>query len=137
MLIYRVEHSISNEGMFQSHTYSRIAQTPELYEKYRREIYNVIRNIPHIPCNEACNSGMEKLYLKMRNSDNMLFGCQSIEELKQYWLPDFNNLIKSLDECGFVLARYETDDYVTLITQVVFNKNNVIQKDIISLRSLL
>ena len=61
----------------------------------------------------------------MRNSDNMLFGCRSIEELKQYWLPDFNNLIKSLDECGFVLARYETADYVTLITQVVFNKNNV------------
>jgi hypothetical protein len=48
-----------------------------------------------------------------------------------------NNLINSLDKCGFVLAVYEVNHYVSLLTQVVFNKNYAKKQGEMSLRSLL
>ena len=137
MIIYRVEHSISNVGMFQSLSHRSIL-SDELYRVYRDEIYEVVMYIDNTPYQEAVQCGKESEYLTLKqNINNIMFGCLTLEELKEHWLPDFNNLINSLDKCGFVLAVYEVKHYVSLLTQVVFNKNYAKKQGEMSLRSLL
>jgi hypothetical protein len=137
MIIYRVEHSINNVGMFQSLSH-RSTLSDELYRVYRDEIYEVVMYIDNTPYQEAVQCGKESEYLTLKqNINNIMFGCLTLEELKEHWLPDFNNLINSLDKCGFVLAVYEVNHYVSLLTQVVFNKNYAKKQGEMSLRSLL
>lgn len=119
MIAIRIEHQDSKVGMFQSCSHQNIPNH-DIY----REVHDSIQSIQCIPFMEAEYIGKVDEYISLLNNDGK-FAVSSIEELKEHWLPNINDIVPKLSSCGFVLAVYKVKNFLRLETQLIFETASV------------
>lgn len=129
MNIFRIEHKYCGFGFFTA--YNRMSYDNDKYNEYIAsnrnlfiELDSLLYKYPNLPSDEANELGIYVEYKEFLNHGS-LFGCCSLEQLKENWInTPLLNLLKQLD---FVLVEYKlkscVNTYITLKTQTVFNPN--------------
>lgn len=130
MLIYRIEHKKVRTGIFQSFAIINVLTCNDLKLLYNSDIYNKIHDrkdiFDKIPSKEADANNLLSEYHDFTRNKSFKFGCLSKEQLLSEWCVNTEEYFNALEQCGFVLAIYDTNDYFTLPSQILYNSDSAL-----------